>query len=266
MVVRHIFPAKDTGDEHNYRLELLTLLLEKSSAKYGPYFLQDLKINVMTQARAFRQLQAGDLDVVGSMTDTDREDAAIPVRYCIYRGLLGIRVGMGVEAVVRRLDAVTTRAELDAVTFGQVFDWPDYAIQKAAGLQVDRLQDFEIGIYKLKKGGMQLFPLGVVEVAPIARSYGLSTIAAWALAYPTAFYFFVSRRQPLLAERLAFGVEQVIRDLSFERLFARRIEPLIAQTRLEKRQLFKLANPLLPAQTPVERKELWHPVAAKLNA
>ena len=52
-----------------------------------------------------------------------------------------------------------------------------------------------------------------------------------------------------------------LKDHSFEQLFAKRIGPLVAAAELEKRKIFYLKNPYLPKDTPLERKELWHPIA-----
>lgn len=109
-----------------------------------------------------------------------------------------------------------------------------------------------------------MLPLGIVEVAPIARQYELSTISSWAIAYPTAYYFFVSKKRPELAQRLAYGFEQAIQDHSFDQLFAKRIGPLIAATGLDNRKLFHIRNPYLPKATPLARKELWHPLVSSI--
>jgi hypothetical protein len=195
-----------------------------------------------------------------SMTSEARELAGIPIRYCLYKGLLGIRIGMGTQAAVAELDRIQSREELNRVKLGGVFDWPDYAIQSDAGLQVMRLTDVASSIPRLKLGTFQLLPLGVVEVAPIAKKYELQTVSTWAIAYPTAYYFFVSKARPELAERLEYGFEQAIKDRSFDQLFSKRIGPLIAATSLERRKLFYIRNPYLPKATPLARKELWHPL------
>ena len=60
-------------------------------------------------------------------TNESREKTSIPNRYCMYKELLGVCVGMGTKAVVRDLDKLTTWTQLKDVTLGQVFDWPDFA-------------------------------------------------------------------------------------------------------------------------------------------
>jgi hypothetical protein len=260
MHVRQNLSAQQNAEEFDYEAELLTLLLEKSKAKYGPYAMEAFSTKNMTQGRMFKELQEGRLDLVTAMTDTTREQIAIPIRYCLYKGLLGVRVGMGSKSTVEALDRIKTREELNQVEMGQVFDWPDYTIQSEAGLRVVRLPDFASGIYRLNKGTLPLMPLGIVEVAPIAKARGLSVISSWAIAYPTAYYIFVSKKRPELAERLQYGFELVIKDHSFDALFSKRIGGQLTEMGLEKRQLFHIPNTLLPKATPLDRKELWHPL------
>ena len=258
--VRRSVPGQLHSTEQVYQGEVIELLLEKSKAKYGPYVLETFVTRGMTQSRVFRELQAGKIDVATSMTDDTREQMAIPIRYCLYRGLLGVRVGMGLPTTVEALDKIQTREELNKIELGQVFDWPDYTVQNEAGLKVTRLTDFNAGIKRIQDGSLPLMPLGIVEVAPIAKARGLVTISNWAIAYPTAYYIFVSKNRPELAERLRYGFEQAIKDHSFDALFNKRIGTLVNAAGLDKRKLFYVPNPYLPKATPLERKELWHPL------
>ena len=260
LVIRHnFFDTKETN-QLNYKGEVLTLLLEKSKLRYGPYLLQRKELPGWSQSRAYAELERGNLDLISSQTNESREKSSIPIRYCLYKGLLGVRVGMGTTEVVQQLNQITTWEQLQAVSLGQVFDWPDFAIQSEAGLRVLRLPDLKSSINRLKMGTFQLMPLGVVEVGPVAKRNDLATISTWAIAYPTAYYFFVSKARPDIAERLQYGFEVALKDRSFEQLFAKRIGPLVAAAELDKRKIFYIKNSSLPKETPLDRKELWHPI------
>ncbi len=264
LVVRHNFFLDANVGTLNYKGEVLALILEKSKAKYGPYVMKKGAQQDWSQSQSYKQLEQGSLDLMSSMTSFAREQSGLPIRYCLYKGLLGVRIGMGTSATVTALDAIKTREELNRVKLGQVFDWPDYAIQTEAGLQVQRLTSVASSIERLKIGTFQLLPLGIVEVAPIAKQYDLKTVSTWAIAYPTAYYFFVSKKRPELAERLAYGFEQAIKDRSFDQLFNKRIGPLVDAADLGNRKLFQIRNPLLPKATPLARKELWHPLVSSI--
>ena len=260
LLVRHNFFVTEESDKLSYKGEVLRLVLQKSIPRFGPFTLQRGPLKSWSQSKQYQELARGNLDLIASMTDESREASGIPIRMCLYKGLLGIRIGMGNLDNVQRLDNITTREELNQVRLGQVFDWPDYAIQQSAGLQVMRLTDLGSSIARLKMGTFQLLPLGIVEVGPIAKRYDLSIISSWALAYPTAYYFFVSKSRPELAERLAYGFEVALKDGSLDALFESRIGKLVKAVQLEKRTLFRIPNPYLPKATPLMRRELWHPL------
>jgi hypothetical protein len=262
LVVRHNFTAQQNHEALSYEEELLRLVLDKTVAARGPYEL--VRVSGISQVRAFKELDGGGLDVVSTMTSREREAAALPVRYCIYKGLLGVRIGLGLPAVVRRLEGLHDRAALAQVKFGGVFDWPDVDIWHEAQLDVVKLADFSTGVRRLKLGSFELLPLGVVEAAPIAADQGLALIESWVLAYPTAYYYFVNRRNQALAQRLSEGFEAALRDGSFEKLFERRVGALVRAARLPGRRVFLLPNHDLPPGTPVRRRELWHPLAVEM--
>lgn len=264
LIVRHNFFLDQNSETLNYKGEVLALILEKSKAKYGPYVMKKNAQQNWSQSQSYKQLELGNLDLMSSMTSFAREQSGLPVRYCLYKGLLGVRIGMGTPTAVAALEGIQTREALNQVKLGQVFDWPDYAIQTEAGLHVVRLTSVASSIERLKMGTFQLLPLGIVEVAPIARQYDLATVSSWAIVYPTAYYFFVSKKRPELAQRLEYGFEQAIKDRSFDQLFAKRIGPLIAEADLDKRKLFPIRNPYLPKATPLARKELWHPLVSSI--
>ncbi len=259
LLVRHNLYESADSDTLNYKGEVLVLLLEKSKAKYGPYVLQKNMQQGWSQSRAYSRLEHDELDVMATMTSVERERAAIPVRYCLYKGLLGVRIGMGPAQTVQELESIQTQEQLSRVSVGAVFDWPDYLIMRDGGLNVVRLGDLPSSFKRLQQASFQLLPLGIVEVGPIARRNQLATISSWAIAYPTAYYLFVSKSRPELAERLSYGFEQAIKDKSFDQLFQRRIGPELNAMGLERRHFFFLKNAKLPPETPLQRKELWHP-------
>lgn len=260
--IRHNLSAQQNAQTLSYEEEVLSLVLEKSASRHGPYEL--VRAASSSQNRALRELSTGGLDVVSTMTSTDREAEALPIRYCLYRGLLGIRIGMGLPETAQRAESVADARDLQALVLGSVFDWPDRDIWQRGGLRVVRLNDFGSGLARLRLGSFDLLPLGVVDAGPIAAEQRLATVQGWALAYPTAYYFFVSRNNPALAQRLTDGFEAALRDGSFEQLFNRRIEPLLRAAHVLNRKVFILENPHLPAATPLQRRELWHPVLTQI--
>jgi len=80
------------------------------------------------------------------------------------------------------------------------------------------------------------------------------------LYYPLPRYLFVRRDAcgEQLARRLLEGFEILLKDGSFDRLFAAYREPIERALAMKSRRLFRIPNPTLSPQTPLNRTELWY--------
>jgi hypothetical protein len=70
-------------------------------------------------------------------------------------------------------------------------------------------------------------------------------------------YFFVAPSRPKLAADLQRGLEAVLANGSFDKLFRQTFGSLLDQHNVAARQVLQLHNPELSAETPVDRKALW---------
>ena len=257
--IRHAMAQQQSSQVITYELEVLQLLLDKTRPTHGDYGLQATE--VVTQNRAFLQLQAGEVDVLSSMSSTEREAQGLALRVCLYRGLLGVRLPVVLAGRAAELDALEQPEQLRALRHGQVSDWPDSQILRANGWRVERMPRLAAFAELLRRQRIDTFALGAIEVYPIADAHPeLTVLQRWAIAYPSAFYFFVSPRRPELAERLRRGWELALADGSFVALFEQRIAPQLARARLDQRRWIVLNNPLLPPDTPLDKAPYWHPL------
>lgn len=259
LLVRHALAQQQSARVITYELEVLQLLLDKTRPQDGDYRL--LGSETVTQSRAFLQLAGGEIDVLSSMSSNEREARALPLRVCLYRGLLGVRLPIALASRRAALEPLRDAAAARQLQLGQVGDWPDTQILQQQGWRVQRMPRLSGFAELLRRGRIDAFPLGAIEVYPIADAQpDLAVLEQWALAYPSGFYFFVSPRRPELAERLRRGWELALADGSFVALFERRIGPQLARARLSQRHWFVLENPLLPALMPLQDARLWHPL------
>ncbi|MCV2356797.1 transporter substrate-binding domain-containing protein [Paucibacter sp. B2R-40] len=258
-LIRHALSQEQNAKVLTYEQAVLKLLLDKTIPTYGPYRLQPSE--VVSQNRAFLQLSAGELEVLSSMTSQAREAQAIPVRVCLYRGLMGVRLPIALISKREQLEAISSASQAQALSVGQVADWPDAKILSANGWKVERMAKLSPFAEMLKRERIDLFALGAVEVFPIIDAMpGLTVLDQWLIAYPSAFYFFVSPQSPALAERLRKGWELVLADGSFEALFEHWVDPQLLRAKLAERRWLILSNPDLPAATPLGDARLWHPL------
>ncbi|WP_273595812.1 type 2 periplasmic-binding domain-containing protein [Roseateles koreensis] len=263
LLVKHSFSQQQNATVISYELAVLTLLLDKTVATHGPYRLQASP--VVTQKRAFLELASGSVSILSSMTSREREAQSIPVRACLYRGLLGVRLPVVLKSRHAELDELShldDEAELrKRLSVGQVSDWPDAHILSSNGWHVERLPRLSTFPEMLKRQRIDVFPLGAVEVYPIVDALpDLTVLDTWLIAYPSAYYFFVSPQQPALAQRLRAAWDMVLADGSFDAMFEQWVGPQLRHSQLSQRRWLILKNPDLPEATPLRDGRLWHPL------
>jgi hypothetical protein len=253
------YPRRADGDEFRsiYALAQLQLALDKAGS---PLRLEPSYYS-MEQERALVNLEHNDrLDVAWSMTSIEREQRLLPVRIPLDKGLFGWRIALLPKSRAQLLKDVRNLDDLRQFSAGQGHDWPDSAILRSHGLPVKVSSNYGSLFRMLQAQRFDYFPRSVIEIwdeleHPRARQLIVDPHVL--LHYPTAMYFFFSRKRPELAETVRIGMEKAIADGSFERLFQQHFAASLQRTQLDQRQLIELHNPLLPSATPLHRRELW---------
>lgn len=268
--VRYIVVPEDKvyRDRFTYINELLQLILRKSGSRFTT---EAVEVKPVPTSRNVMFLKQDLFNVIWIHTDPQREKELRPIRYPIFRGLMGWRLFLIKKEMAGRFESITSVDTLQALRCGQGHDWPDVKILKHAGFNMRTSFNWD-GIYHLlAHDRIDFFPRGVVEIwaekekidnHAIGVKYdNFSMIEAHiALKYPTAFYLFVTKENEALAQALELGFENAIADGSFSQLFMKHFGDYIARSKLHQRRVFTIANPHLPEQTPLDRKALWFSV------
>jgi hypothetical protein len=248
------YPREEGGNP--YPFELLELALSKAGNT-------DKVVQTpfrMMQDRALLEigLEGGAVDIMATMTSTEREARLLPIRIPITKGLIGWRIPV-VTAERRRLfGKVSNLTALKGFQAVQGHDWPDLKILRHNGLRVHSVSSYDSLFNTLSSGRVDYLPLSLLEAHHALKGRkGLVIDQHVVLHYPAAIYYFVNPRNTALAETVRRGLEACIADGSFDRLFYRHFGEAIAQARLSERTVIELDNPYLPASAPLERKGLW---------
>lgn len=217
----------------------------------------------MPQGRTLMELAAGrgSIDLMWTMTDIQREASGLlPVRIPIDRGLLGWRLLLVRRGELAQWRRVRTLDDLRWRVAGQGHDWPDTTILRANGLQVGTSSGYEALFRMLAAGRIDYFPRSILEVdAEMTGGHraGLAIVPGLMLQYPAAAYLFVSPARPDLAAELRTGLEAAVADGSLQRLHREFYGAVIKAHPVSPGRVLRLSNPLLPPETPLQRRELW---------
>ena len=255
-----VYPRAESSvdDRDRYPVQLLTLALRKAHSSY------ELKPHpvFMLQVRAMREVEQGSgLDIVWTMTSKEREQALLPIRIPIDRGLLGWRLLLVEPSAGARFAHVGSLEQLKALRGGQGADWPDTTILRDAGLVVDESARYGDLFQKLAAGRIDYFPRSVQEIwgeLDNHRDQGFVIEPTLALHYPTAMYFFVNKQRTELAADIRKGLDKALRDGSFQALFMQHFGEILKRSKLDQRRVLEMPNPLLPPETPLADARLWY--------
>jgi ABC-type amino acid transport substrate-binding protein len=263
-----VHPAPESaGDARfGYYWQLLARALTITESDFGPYVLRPAT-SAMTEPRALAELASGSgkITVLVHGNVADYEKQLLPVYFPLDKGLLGYRVFLIRSETQARLNPIKGLADLRGHSIGQGSDWADATILRNAGLTVVGGSSYEGLFAMLAAGRFELFSRGVVEIGDeLARQRPMHPDLAiednLLLYYPLTRYFYVSRSPEgeALARRISTGLERMLADGSFERMFQSFKAPFEKEIGFRNRRLIEIDNPLQTPQTPLNRRELWY--------
>lgn len=249
------------GPIYEYRWKLLELALSHTQATAHPFKLVAYADDV-TQNRGMQLLQSGAIDVIALGTNTERESRMLPIKIDILRGIVGFRlfvIRATDQARIAHMDEPTLRKQL---TFGLNSQWADLPIMRANGFTVETSSSYENLFSMLVAGRFDAFPRGLNEanreLDERKQSYPqLAVEQTKALFFPYPVYFWVSKDNTALAQQIERGLKASLADGSFRKLFESYHAAEIAMLAKEKRQVIRIANPILPADTAEPDTRWW---------
>lgn len=249
-----------TGDyvfREKYLEELLMLAMNKSGQ---PFKLQPVSINPLNDKRGISYLHTGYYTVHWLNTSAELEEELLPIRIPLFKGLIGWRI-----LVVRKEDQAqfSTIDSLDKLKPYKVLlgdDWSDTPVFIANGFEVVTSSILTLPKMLARKRG-DIYPRSLIEVwheMEVKKQAGLHVEENLILRYPAAYYFFVTKSNVDLQKALEKGLNESVKDGSFDEVFYRHFRETISMAKLEKRNILELSNPYMSEQTPFQRKELWY--------
>ncbi|GBC59724.1 hypothetical protein DENIS_0665 [Desulfonema ishimotonii] len=274
-----IFPPASDADEamtvryqdlprYEYHTEIMKAAFERGREKFGPIRLEPILKEIPGQrvkdAMIAGKTGAEIVDIMVRPTDRDIEKKLTPIRIPLDRGLLGWRVFMIRQEDRKAFRAIRMEADLKKRILGQGSDWIDVKIYEHSGYTVKTAWELETLFRMLSAGRFDYLAFGVDEYLPLLEHYSklypnLAMADSLAIHYPFVRYFWTADTQKgkQLRERLTLGLEAMIADGSFDRIFIKYFGKALKEAKLGQRTVFHIENPILPDTLPLERRELW---------
>ena len=254
------YPAiEDAGDQRsNYPIALLELALKNAGSTAT---LQSTSARV-SKSRALHLLETGvEVDVVWTMTSIEREKRFLPIRVPLYKGLGSYRLLLIRGEDQTKFSALKDETALKQQLMSQVHDWVDTDVLRHNKFKVLNASSYQSLFQMLLHKRVEAVPRSVLEIEAeqlLFAAQGLHVETDWLLHYPGAVYFFVSNKNPQLAEKIESGLRKALKDGSFDLLFQKHFVSQLKKMKLSERKLVELENPLLPPETPLGESMLWY--------
>ena len=251
----------------NYRdrhaLQVLRAALQASSAKYGPYELS-VSPMVMERDRLVLEMLRGKLvNLSAQISSPEWERKLIPIRVPIDKGLSNYRISLINGSRQAQFDAITSVSQLKALPLGAGRQWSSTAIFSGAGFDVVPGNSTDNLHSMLAANRFAHFPRGVDEIVfeyerHVATFPALAIERGMVVYMPLPRYFFVAPGEQRLAQRLEYGLNLLVTDGSFDKMFHQAYDSVIEKVGLSKRRVFRLDNPFLSPLTPLSNKAYWY--------
>ncbi len=245
--MRFILPAVTPGAEvqANYFPQLLRLALEKTE---GPFTIEFYPHELTSPRRTLEIKRNGVINIMWDGTDAQRERELLPVRISLVRDLNDYRVFLIRKDDEARFRAVRTLDDLRRLSAGGGVSWPSVEVLRHNGLKVETAINYTSLFPMLKAKRFDYLPRGVHEAWAEEQQYareGLMVEPTIFLHYRVPFYFFVSKENRAMAERVERGLKLAMADGSYDKLlngypaFRRALAEIAAR----KRKVFELELP-----------------------
>lgn len=238
-----------------YFLEQMHLALEKSGVQYR---VAPVSTPTLVESRSELYLAEDRYNIHWMNASPGREAQFIPVRIPLFKGLFGWRIFLIQKGQQARFTKNTSLEQLQGMVAGSGHDWPDTPIYRSNGLALEVSTQWRSLFLMLSAGRYDYFPRSVIEIwreVALFDQLDLEVEQNLALHYPAAYYFFVNKQNPQLADAVRAGLLASIKDGSFDAVFYRYFGDVIKRARLPERSIIKLENAL--NQFP-SSSELWY--------
>ncbi|PWI34309.1 amino acid ABC transporter substrate-binding protein [Vibrio albus] len=253
--------AFDTRD--NDFIEILRLALEKTEVTDGPFTLRPTDLRMNPDRFRYEIVQGRGPNVIWASTTKKREDALRSIPIPLRKGILGYRLLLIDKANQNVFSSISSKEELQQFTAGQGATWVDADILRQNNFKVIKGSTYE-GMFKmLMSGRFDFFPRGINEIYDELekRSYQYPDMViqnSILLYYPLPKFFFVNKDNKALADRIERGLNIMIKDGTFDRVFFKYNHKDIELLHSHPWKVFQLENPFLPDNIPFDREDLWY--------
>lgn len=245
-----------------YKLTVLTEALETTVAEFGPYEIH-FRETIIQNQRVVQRIEAGGAEnVFFGLTSKELEQRLIPIRVPIRMGVHNYRLLLIHKDDQDKFAQVETIDQLKQLRFGVGAHWMMRKVVESQGFNTVPSNTYE-GLFKmLEQKRFDYTARGPHEVFTEINRFAdeapnIMIEPTLALHNVAPFYFFVSRHEPQIAQRMTAGLTQLSKTGRLRQLFMKFNGQYVQLAEIEKRRIIHIPNQMLSKETPLQKGELW---------
>lgn len=261
-LVRWNHGGKGKDNRRDYKVELLTQVLDKTKKLYGPYAIVESDEGRVTM-RAIKELHEGkSINIFMAVTSPEWEKQTIPIRIPIRRGILNYRLLAINKNKLPLFSKLSQAHDLKKYIAGLRRGWATVSVMQSSNYSILQTTTLD-GLYDmLSYQRIDYIPRGLNEIWDEISTHNVEhnnlVVEPSTVIYTQSpYYIFVSPKEKRLAKRIEHGLEMMIDDGSLKTLFDKYYADKIALAKIKDRKVIRIDNPFLSNKTPLDRKELW---------
>lgn len=213
--------------------------------------------------KMIQDLNNGHTSITYVAASVENEANMNAIYFPIYRGLLGMRLGIVKQEYKDNLQHIEQPHQLKQLVACQGKAWPDTTILEANGIKVAKSLKYPNLFPMLEGERCDYFPRGVFE--PFSevihqKEYNLAVDEHMMLRYKMPFYFYTAKSDPELAQHFQEIIYDMFEDGTYEALFFEdeEISSALKLAKLEGRIIFDLTNPAITENTRNIPERFWY--------
>jgi len=256
-------PMSKSDTRYDYPKKLLQRILTNTQNEYGAAEVVDNQ-NPMKRTRALKELIKGEnLHVMAEAPKQEWTAKLLSVRIPIRKGIQGYRLFLIKKQTQNILNNISSFAEFRNIPTGSGDQWSTTRVLKENKFKVILGTDYEGLFSMLMLNRFSTFGRGINEVFTEFDQHSheypdLAIDDKFALFIPLPTYFFVSPTKIKLRDRIEKGLIELIESGEFEKIFQEEFGAIIKKANLASRKIYRIPNPNLSDQDPIDIKEYWY--------
>lgn len=245
-------------DRNLYFIELLNQALARSGKPYKV----SMSVRGATHARQMQMVVDGLIDVLWDAPGPEVDKRLMPIEIPIDKGLIGWRIFFINAGDQPLFTDITSEEQLKKIPLGQVKYWHDTSILRSDGFNIVETPTYNGTFKMLMSKRFNYFPRSIAEIwqEQTNQKSLLNNVVIeqkLVLQYPIAYFYHVNQHNKVLAKDIQQGLEAMLQDGSFDKLFEQYNGEYIAKANLKNRRVIRIKNPYMTDETYRHFEHFW---------